>query len=90
MVYCVCYDLSNKLGQDYTPLIDAIKSHGKWWHYLDSTWFVVSSNTSAQIRDSLKQFVDSDDKLLVFPVGKGWGGTGFQDSAYKWLHNNWN
>jgi hypothetical protein len=89
MVYCICYDL-NTPGKDYGLLIQEIKKYTPWWHHLDSTWFVETAKTSAEIRDNLRACIDKNDELLVFPVGSGWAAAGFQDSAYTWLHNHWN
>jgi CRISPR associated protein Cas2 len=90
MIYCVCYDL-NSPGRDYTTLINAIKEYGTWWHHLDSTWLIKVDNSSAiLIRDHLRNFIDTNDELLVFPVGANWAGIGFSQNAYQWLHTNWN
>lgn len=88
MIFCVCYDL-NKPGQDYSPLLEAIKTYGTWWHHLDSTWFIESSKNASEIRDHLKSYIDTNDELLVFPVGEDWAGWGFDKKAYDWLNNNW-
>jgi hypothetical protein len=82
------YDL-NSPGQDYASLIERIKSHGTWWHHLDSTWFVVTGITATAMRDDLGDYIDSGDELLVLDVtGDWWAGRGFQDSGYEWLKNN--
>jgi len=85
---CVCYDL-NKPGQDYTELCQAIKAYGIYWHYLDSTWFIVTSKTPEQVRDQLAGLIDSGDELLVFNVGTLWAGHGFKKQAYEWLMAHW-
>ena len=91
MVFCICYDLKAP-GRDYTTLISAIKTYGTWWHHLDSTWFIetTNTNTAVAIRDYLRTFIDRNDELLVFPVATGWAGVGFQQQAYDWLRDHWN
>lgn len=83
------YDL-NKRGQDYTSLIEKIKSLTEgWWHCLDSTWFIKSSLTPVQIRDVLRSYVDSNDELLVMDVsGDAAAWSGFDDACSKWLVDN--
>lgn len=82
------YDL-NKAGQDYEDLIDAIKDMGAWWHYLDSTWLVKTSETHVTARNKLKHHLDSNDELLVINVtGDAAAWTGFSESAGKWLKEN--
>lgn len=84
----VGYDL-NSPGQNYQPLIDAIKAEGKWWHYLDSNWIVVTTKTAAQLRDSLGSLIDANDELLIIDVtSDSWASKGFPDKANSWLKQN--
>jgi hypothetical protein len=82
------YDL-NRVGQDYNSLITEIKSLGRWWHYLDSTWLVVTNNTHKEARDKLKAHIDKNDELLIIDVtGDAAAWTGFASSAEKWIHDH--
>jgi hypothetical protein len=83
----VGYDL-NSPGQDYDALIKRLKNVGtNWWHRLDSTWLVKTSMSPEELRDDLKQYIDSGDELLVLDVtAASWAAIGF--SSYKWLHDN--
>ena len=86
--YLISYDLMTP-GQDYDELHDAIKSEGTWWHHLQSTWFVVSQKTSADLRSKLNSHIDSNDKIIVVNVtGDGWAAMGFPQEAYDWLKAN--
>lgn len=82
----VGYDL-NKPGKDYTSLIQAIKDiSGTWWHHLDSTWFVVTTKTTTEVRDMLAKFVDGNDEVLVVNVSDdGWSSWGLSQDANNWL-----
>ncbi|KFX64250.1 hypothetical protein KBK24_0121685 [Burkholderia sp. K24] len=85
-VYLVGYDLTKKQIQQYDNLFAAIKAYGTWWHGLDSTWMVVSSDTAAQIRDNLQRHMHSDDRLLVIRVsGESAWTTSFSSEAQDWL-----
>lgn len=84
MVYCISYDL-RKSGRNYESLYEAIKSYGTWWHQTGSVWFVVSSDTAANIRDRLNEQIDSNDKLFVIALQKRWAGVGFSQREYEWL-----
>jgi hypothetical protein len=57
------YDL-DKPGQSYSPLYEAIKGLGSWWHYLDSTWLVSTSISASAARNRLRPHIDTNDKLL--------------------------
>ena len=84
----VGYDLTAP-GQKYTELIDHIKSLGKWWHHLDSTWLIVTSRKASQVRDELNSYLDTGDELLVLDVsGDTWASQGIAKSGNDWLHAN--
>ncbi|MAT96869.1 MAG: SinR family protein [Anaerolineaceae bacterium] len=85
--YMVGYDL-NKPGQDYTELHDAIKAYDNWWHYLDSTWIIVTEDSAATVRDNLKAHIDSGDELLVAKLSGEAAWTGFVEKGSTWLKNN--
>jgi len=89
--FLITYDL-NSPGQDYSKLHDAIKaqsSENLWWHYLDSTWIIVSNGTAGSVRDALMATIDTNDKLLVIKVGPGgWGTANMPEKANQWLKNN--
>lgn len=87
-VLMVSYDL-NRPGQDYSTLHDRIKSHGAWWHHLDSTWLVTTSLSPVQMRDDLAGYIDSGDELLVIDVtGDSWATKGIAEPGNNWLHSN--
>ena len=85
--YLIGYDL-NEEDQDYDTLIEKIKEIGNWWHCLDSTWIVKCDNTAVEIRNFLKQFIDTNDKLLVVHLSGEAAWTGFSDECSQWLKNN--
>lgn len=84
--YSVSYDL-NKPGQNYNELYEELQKFS-WWHYLDSTWLVVSTLSASEIRDRLKKHLDSSDELLVVRAGTGWASYGLPDKANTWLHQH--
>ncbi len=84
MVYCVSYDL-RKPDRNYDDLIKELKSFGIWWHQTGSVWIIVTSKTTAEVRDYLMQFIDSNDKLFVIQLNKNWAAFGFDDQEYKWM-----
>lgn len=83
--YLIGYDL-NKSGQDYDTLIERIKELANgWWHHLDSTWIIKSNSTAKAIRDDLKQYIDSNDELLVVALTGEAAWTGFNKRGSEWL-----
>ncbi len=86
-LYMICYDL-NAPNQNYNLLYDAIRSYGAWWHHLDSLWIIKTQSTATEIRDNLRQFIDSNDSLLVTHFGSSWASAGMPKKATEWLRKN--
>jgi hypothetical protein len=86
-IYLITYDLRE--GQNYTPLHEAIKRSPKWWHHLESTWLIVTSETSVQVWNRLASHISKDDRLLVIEVKNNYNGW-LKEKAWEWLANNFN
>lgn len=62
-LYFLTYDLRNK--RDYQTMYDELEKFNAV-NVLESTWCFNRINTSAEwLRDYFKQFIDSDDGLLI-------------------------
>lgn len=70
-VYIVTYDI-NAPGQDYGPLIDAIKKYTNC-KCLKSAFFIDSNEGAAPIRDKLMKLIDKNDSLYVIELKNRWG-----------------
>lgn len=62
--FFVSYDL-NSPGQDYSKVIDAIKSLGSWAKIHKSFWYVKSTLTAEQAAKKVWAYMDSNDSLIV-------------------------
>lgn len=60
----ISYDL-NSPGQDYTAIIEEIKSLGSWAKVQKSLWYVQSTLTATQAKDRLTPHIDTNDSLIV-------------------------
>ena len=58
------YDLQQP-GSDYNALYNAIKEYSAWAHVTESTWFIKTDETCAQVRDKLMKLMDKNDRLFV-------------------------
>jgi hypothetical protein len=89
-VQMIGYDLNRPRGEaDYPELIDAIKrKYPTYWHHLDSTWLVKTSESSKSIRDLLRRYIDDGDELLVAKLDGEAAWAGFGEQASKWLKDN--
>lgn len=83
--YSISYDL-RKPGRDYSGLYQAIKKSPRWWHYLESTWIVQTTETPNQIWDRLSSHIDAGDFLLIIEVrnnAQGW----LPKEAWDWINS---
>lgn len=84
MIYLVTYDL-NKPQQEYEELYEELKHIGAWWHYLDSTWLIVTSESLKELSQRIRDKIDTNDHLLVFDITDkdyyGW----LPKDAWKWI-----
>ena len=84
-VHWVNYDL-RKQGQDYTKLIDYLKSSGTWAKPLDSSFFVSTTLTAAQLRDGIMEHIDSNDAVVVVDVtSDDWAAFGISEKVTDWM-----
>lgn len=81
MIYLVTYNL-DRPDQDYRSLFAAIESVGRAVHAMEHTWFVRTSYTATQIRDSIARHIGASDKLFVCEA-TGWASQNM--GAGDWL-----
>ena len=62
-LFFVAYDL-DKPGQDYQDLWDELESLGAK-RVQDSVWALRNNGSATSLRDTLKQHMDTNDRLLV-------------------------
>lgn len=60
----ITYDLCGE-DKDYDSLISAIKKYDSWYRVTESTWIIFTSSKCLDVRDTLKEYLDSDDRLFV-------------------------
>lgn len=82
--HVVCYDLL-KQGQNYTALIARLEKYPTHWHVQGSVWIVVTTQSSADIRDYLKPALDSNDKLIVARLDGEAAWQGYGDNIGNWI-----
>lgn len=84
--YCVSYDL-NKAGQNYDALYEELKKSPNWCHPMDSTWVIITNESSQQLSDRLRKHLDDNDRLLVIKVVRPYAGWLTQE-VWDWLDKN--
>ena len=83
-VFLVSYDL-NKQGQNYTNLINAIKTYDAYIKCLHSQWLISISS----IYEYLKSKIDNNDFLLITPIVQPFYAT-LQSDVISWLKHEQN
>ena len=89
--FLISYDLGiPENSSDYEDIIEYIKSIGSWAKPLQSVWLVTSSSkTCKDIRGSLKELTDSNDKILVMDVtDDDWAICRLSKKVTEWMHDN--
>ena len=84
--FSISYDLKVP-GRDYTSLYKALTRSGKWWHYLDSTWIVITNESTQQIWQRLAPHIDKNDYMLIIEIVnnvQGW----LPKDAWDWINAN--
>ena len=52
-------------GRNYDELYKEIKSYDVWAHITESTWFIKTDESCAQVRDKLLAHMDDNDRIFV-------------------------
>jgi hypothetical protein len=86
MVLIINYALKNR-SKDYTPLFNAIKGCGEWWHFLDSTWIVNTAHSAEIVGKFLNGFIDRDTDFLYVGQLKGTHQGWLPKDAWEWLNS---
>jgi hypothetical protein len=87
-VLLITYTLRNSDIHNYGPFYEAIKSNShEWWHFLDDTWIVTTSQTATQFASQLTPLIVTTDSVLVVPIVSkdfhGW----LPPKAWEWLNS---
>lgn len=86
--YMITYDLNSE-GQNYSKVIDAIKSSstGAWCTYWESSYLIKSNLTVDQISNNITPYLDSNDRLIVIEVKNNYQGWLTKDQ-WKYIREN--
>lgn len=87
MKYLVSYDL-NTPGKDYEKLYNVLKSAEGWWHYLESTWILRTSQSLSSWSDKIMNTIDENDSFIIVDITKSDRNGWLDKKAWEWLKNN--
>lgn len=86
----ISYDL-HKPEKNYETVIAKIKTLGDWAKIHYSYWYVKSSFTATQARDTIWEVMDSDDSLYVVDATNhiaSW--KNLSDKVSSFVYEHWN
>jgi hypothetical protein len=88
MVLLISYDLKVP-GKNYTELYSTIKNNCRaWWHHLDSTWIVQTSENVNIWTERLRLVMDSNDFFIIIDITRAPRNGWLPQSAWEWIINH--
>jgi len=85
-VLLVTYDLK-AAGWNYSVFYEKLKSQGAWWHYITSSWLIITSKGPDEVYSALAPHLAKADRILILPVRRpafGW----LPREAWDWINTN--
>jgi len=85
--FMVTYDLKGA-SANYSELYEFFKSQQNWWHYLKSTWIIVTELDASELADEILKFTNQEDRFLVTSIShetqtNGW----LPKKAWNWIRS---
>ena len=87
MIYFVTYDLKEP-GQRYNELVEKIKSYDGWAKLGDSCFLIKSQLSAVEIRNTLKVFLDSNDKIYIGQTTTPAAWSNLPEEVSNWIKSN--
>ena len=84
--YIVTCDLKAPPGS-YKSFYEEIRKGSSWWHYMRSTWIVITDRDMGELGKALRSHIRPRDRFLIMPaVGptQGW----LPPKAWEWLNEH--
>jgi len=72
---------------DYVGLIEELKKSPLWWHYLESTWLILTTETAIQLWNRIAKHIHRKDYVLVIEVRDNTSGW-LPKEAWDWIREN--
>ena len=87
MICMINYDLKSPVAS-YTPLYEAIKSYGVWWHYLESAWIIKTNDSPKEIYSKLLPTLKQGDSLIITDITNSSYYGILPPKAWEWIEQN--
>ncbi|OGG57658.1 hypothetical protein A2765_05975 [Candidatus Kaiserbacteria bacterium RIFCSPHIGHO2_01_FULL_56_24] len=84
--FLISYDLGGpETRLDYVRLINYIKTYENWAKPLQSVWIILTDQTAEEVRDGIKNHIDSNDKIMIIEVTGNWATFGIKKEVTDWM-----
>ncbi len=87
MILLVSYDLKVP-GRDYAKLYETLKGAPGWWHYLESTWLLSTTDGVTTWTEKIRAVMDENDIFLIVDItgrtNNGW----LPKKAWDWINEH--
>jgi len=87
MILLVSYDLKRR-KEEYKDLYELFKSADGWWHYLESTWLIDTTQSPKEWSDRIKALLGDGDHFIVIEITgqkrQGW----LPKKAWQWIRDS--
>ena len=84
MILLVSYDLKSP-NKNYEDLYTTLKTAESWWHYLESTWLLYTTDNLDDWQKKIKNVIDDNDNFIVIDITRqprnGW----LPKKAWEWI-----
>ena len=87
MIYLISYDLKTP-NANYDALYDRLKSASSWWHYLDSTWLIYTTESLDTWRQKVQDAIGTDDLFIIIDITKQQRNGWLPKKAWEWIRTH--
>lgn len=67
-------------------LCSALESQGPWWHYLQYTWLISTTDSPAELYNKLAPILTKTDRIFIGVITSEYEGW-LDKAAWDWIKN---
>lgn len=87
MILMISYDLKAP-GRNYEPLYEVLKTAPVWWHYLESTWILKTSEDVSVWTEKIRAVIDTNDNFIIINITNAPRNGWLPKKAWEWINQN--
>lgn len=87
-ILIVTYEININASRKSFRLSDELRTADRFWHYIDSTWIIISTRTAEDWAVRLRRHITDEDNLLVMEVNPIAAEGLLTNAAWQWIARN--